>query len=182
MSPIRFFTVAVPALLAAVLSAPQMASAQRQDYGTIFFKSNVGSFKFLGVNNLPAEGRVQISFTGTLLVDSFSGTEPKVTTSGAIRREYNDPKHLQQAFHGTGTVIVDGKFTALQWFGRDMTAQWHGFGIARLVGEFDKNLDTGKYWYIENPGYVKDWGTQLRSITNPPAVGDYPIIPKKRGG
>jgi hypothetical protein len=182
MPPIRFIRFAVPALLAAVVFAPRSAVAQQQDYGTIFFKSNVGSFKFLGVNKLPAEGRVQISFTGTLLIDSFSATEPKVTASGAIRKEYDDPKHLQQAYHGTGTVIIDGKFTALQWFGRDMTAQWKGFGIARLVGEFDKNLDTGKYWYIQNPADIHDWGTQLRSITNPPAVGDYIVLPQKRGG
>jgi hypothetical protein len=182
MPPIRIFRFAMPALLAAVCFMPLPASAQRQDYGTIFFKSNVGSFKFLGVNGLPAEGRVQISFTGTLLVNSVSGTDPKITTSGAIRREYNDPVHLQQAFHGTGSMVIDGKFTSIQWFGRDLNAQWHGFGVARLVGEFDKDLNTGQYWYINNPADIHEWGTQLHAITNPPQIGDYIVVPQKRGG
>src|SRR4051812_2145807 len=133
MSPIRPFRIALPALLVLAILTPRLASAQKQDYGTIFFKANVGSFKFLGVNNLPAEGRVQINFTGTLLVNSFTGSEPKITTTGNLRREYNDQTHLQQAYHGTGSMVIEGKFTSIQWFGRNMTAQWHGFGIARLV-------------------------------------------------
>ena len=182
MPPTRLIRFSLPALLVFTVLAPRFAAAQKQDYGTIFFKANVGSFKFLGVNNLPAEGHVQVSFSGTILVNSFSGNDPKITTTGNLRREYNDPAHLQQAYHGTGSIVIDGKFISIQWFGRDMTAQWHGFGIARLVGEFDKDLNTGKYWYINNPADVQDWGTQLRSITNPPAITDYKPIPQKRGG
>lgn len=182
MSPIRFFRFVAPALLAAVVLLPVTARAQQQEYGTIFFKCNVGSFKLLGVNNLPAEGKVQISFTGTLLVNLFTADNPKITVTGNIRREYNDPAHLQQAFHGTGSMVMDGKFTSIQWFGRDMTASWNGFGIARLVGEFDKDYNTGKYWYIQNTSDIHDWGTQLRSLTNPPSIDDYKVLPKKRGG
>ena len=54
--------------------------------------------------------------------------------------------------------------------------------MAQLFGEFDKNLDTGKFWYINNPADIHDWGTQLHSITNPPSVADYNVLPQKRGG
>jgi hypothetical protein len=153
-----------------------------QNHGTIYFKTNVGSFKLLGVRDLPAEGKLQVSFTGTLLIDRVSQSEPRVTTSGNLRREYSNPARLQEVYHGTGSLVIDGKYTSIQWFGRDMNATWNGFGIARLVGEFDKNLKTGTFWYIQNPGDIHDWGTQMKEITNPPKPGDFVLLPTARGG
>ena len=190
MSPSLLARAVAPALISAAVLAPGLAQAQQRDRDTIFFKTNVGSFKILGVEEVepngttrprPAEGKIQITFTGTLLVNKVANNDPKITVSSGLRKEYDDRAHQQVAYHGTGTMTVDGKFTSVQWFGRDMSARWDGFGIARLVGEFDKDLKTGQYWYIENPDDIKDWGTQLKEITNPPKPGDFTQVATPRG-
>lgn len=163
------------------------AQEGQQRYGTVFMQTRVGSFKMLGVAGLPAEGHVEISFTGTVLINGFSEAKggaqnnlTKVTPSGSLRKEYVNEAHQQQAYHGTGKLVVDGKFTAIQWFGRDLQCKWTGFGVARLVGEFDKNLKTGEYWYSLNPADIHDWGTTLTLITNPPRPGDVKLVPQLR--
>ena len=181
MSPLHPARFLAPAALVAATLAPAMAGQQAQQYGTIFFKTNVGSFKILGVSDKPAEGKLTISFTGTLLINQKTLDDPKVTASGNLRKEYSNPKRLQEAYHGTGTLVIQGHYPSIQWFGRNMSAQWNGFGIARLVGEFDKDLNTGKYWYIQNTADVKDWGTQMLAITNPPKPDDFKQIPQARG-
>lgn len=178
MPPISSARFLVPALVA--LAIPALSAAQAKTTDTMFMKTNVGSFKILGVEKTPASGKMQISFTGTMLIDRFTASDPTITVSSGLRKEYDSAKHLQVAYHGSGTMTIDGHFTAIQWFGRDMSAQWNGFGIARLVGEFDKNLETGKYWYIDNTNDVRDWGTQLREVTNPPQPGTVIAIPTPR--
>lgn len=162
-----------PALLLVALASAAMAQQER--HGTLFLKSKLGSFKIMGVERRPAEGRMEISFTGTVLVN---GT-PKVEANG-VRREFYRPDHKQQVYHGTGKLVIDGAFESIQWFGRDMSAKWTGFGIARLVGEYDNELKTGQYWYAINPNYIQEWGTTLKTITNPPNPGDIQLIPQAR--
>jgi hypothetical protein len=169
-------------LAAIAILVPAASLGQATDQGTVFFRTNVGSFKVLGVQARPAEGKFQVTFTGTMLVNRVSGSDPKITVAGKLRKEYEDSKHLQVAYHGTGTMTIEGKFSSLQWFGKNMSARWDGFGIARLVGEFDKELKTGEYWYVQNPADIRSWGTQLKEITNPPRPGDYIVIAKPRPG
>jgi hypothetical protein len=172
-----------PALVAAALFLPVLGFAQANGTGTLYLKTNVGSFKILGIPSRSAEGKIQISFTGTLLINKSTADEPKITTTGNIRKEYDNAQHLQVAYHGTGAMTIDGKFASIQWFGRDMTARWDGFGIARLVGEFDKDLKTGTYWYGENPDDVREWGTNLRETPVPGRPGvDYIVVAKARPG
>ncbi|MEA2552114.1 MAG: hypothetical protein QOJ65_290 [Fimbriimonadaceae bacterium] len=172
MPPSRLIRLLVPALVAcAALASPQ------QRYGTVFFQTRVGSFKMLGVERVPAEGKVEVSFTGTILING----NPKIVPSAGLKREYYSKAHNQQAYHGTGSIVIDGKFDSIQWFGRNLKGKWTGFGVARLVGEFDNNLKTGEYWYVQNPDDIHDWGTQLKTITNPPKPEDVVILPHERG-
>jgi hypothetical protein len=173
MSPFSLSRSLTAVFATAALLVPAAGFGQASGLGTIFFKTNVGSFKLLGVATRPAEGKVQVTFTGTILIDKNSDSDPKITVTGNLKKEYDKKEHLQVAYHGTGTMIIDGKFTAIQWFGRDMSARWDGFGVARLVGEFDKDLKTGSYWYTQNTDDVREWGTQLKTVTNPPAPGDF---------
>jgi hypothetical protein len=173
MSPLSLTRSLASVLAAAAILVPAASFGQGDGMGTLFFKTKVGSFKLLGLTSRPAEGKVQVTFTGTMLINKNNDADPKIVTTGNLKKEYDDKG--QVAYHGTGSITIEGKFTAIQWFGRDMSARWDGFGIARLVGEFDKDLKTGTYCYIQNTDDVRDWGTQLREITNPPKPGDYII-------
>lgn len=158
------------------VGAPPVAN-EKKPYGKVHFHTKVGSFKMLGVNAEPAEGRIEINFTGSLLVTG----KPKIEATGALRKEYERKDKDKVVYHGTGKVIIDGKFWGIQWFGRDMSAVWHGFGVARLYGEFDKDLNTGEYWYEDQPAKVGYWGTQGAAIQNPPARGSGGPVPRERG-
>ena len=175
--------ILAPLTAAAVLLVPASGAMEPKDIGTIFFKTNVGSFKILGLPVRSAEGKIQVSFTGTMLINRASMTDPKISFTGNLKKEYDNTQHLQVAYHGTGKMVIDGHFQSIQWFGRNMSAQWDGFGIARLVGEFDKELKTGEYWYALNPTQVRDWGTQLKEVPNPGTPGkDYDPLPTGRNG
>ena len=115
--------------------------------GEINFTTHIGSFKLLdGV------GRVEMNFTGTMLVSQLKGT---VTTSGNIKKEYTSK--TKEAWHGTGKIIIDGQFLAVQWFGTNLAGKWRGRGTARVYGEFDTNLETGYYWYSNDPSRKIPW-------------------------
>jgi hypothetical protein len=179
MLPIRIARLAVPACAFGLL-APAALAQPKKEYGTMHFETKVGSFKILGVAREPAEGHIEITFTGTVLVN---GT-PKITPSGNLKREYYREDRQQQAYHGTGKLVVDGKFWGIQWFGRDMKADWNGFGVVRLYGEFDKNLQTGKFWYGSAPDEKLDWGTTGQTVPNPRPKEQEPIrpVPRNRTG
>jgi len=115
--------------------------------GEINLTTRIGSFKLLdGV------GRVEVSFTGTMLVSQLKGT---ITTSGNLKEEYTSK--TKEAWHGTGKIIVDGEFRAIQWFGTNLSGKWRGRGTARIYGEFDTNLETGYYWYSNDPSRKIPW-------------------------
>ena len=68
----------LPSLVAAVLLSPVLGwAAQGNGAPTVFFKTNVGSFKLLGNENQPANGKIQVSFTGTILVNAVSTSDPR---------------------------------------------------------------------------------------------------------
>ena len=113
----------------------------------VYLTTKIGSFKLLdGV------GRVEMNFTGTMLVSQLKGT---VTTSGNLKKEYSSKS--KEAWHGTGKIIVDGEFRAIQWFGTSLSGKWRGRGTARIYGEFDTNLETGYYWYSSDPSRKIPW-------------------------
>ena len=122
---------------AVVPASAQPAPAQGEDKPILHMQCNIGSFKML-----PTEGTYDISFTGTVLIDNMDGT---ITPEGKLRLEYNE--HDKKAYFGTGKLTLKGKWKSLQWFGRDMTCRLEGHTMLRLYGEFDKDLNTGFFWY-----------------------------------
>jgi hypothetical protein len=144
---------------------------------TLHLTTNVGSFKILGAAEEPAEGRVELSFSGTLLVSGLDGT---VTPGPGLRREYHNPERNKQVYFGTGTIVVEGKFFGIQWFGRDLSGKFQGTrGVIRLYGEFDENLDTGYYWYSD-PERKEYWGIHGMTVTVPQREMDRPVVPVPR--
>jgi hypothetical protein len=136
------------ALVAALL--PGMAFCQSNGFDTLYLRCSVGSFKVQSFNDKsPCSGKISLSFTGSVLISGLDGPAPVVT--GAVHKEYEDPIHKKQAYFGTGKIVISGTFRNLQWFGRDMNGWFQGSGIARLYGEYDRNLNTGFFHYGNQP-------------------------------
>ncbi|MCH8977783.1 MAG: hypothetical protein IH945_00880 [Armatimonadetes bacterium] len=146
---------------------------QRADYSTLHMQSNLGSFKILG-----GQGRCELTCTGTVLV---SGLEGEVEASPGMKVEYVGMGRT--VYHGSGQLVVTGTWRALQWFGTDMTGLWYGRGVVRIVGEFDRDLNTGTYWYSD-PDDRGNWPTSMMELRLPElrigvAEG---VVPRRRGG
>lgn len=139
------------------------STAVAQEPETIFLQTSVGSFKILGAGDVPATGKVEITFTGTVLISELVG---KVTAGPGVRLEINRPDRKKQVYFGKGKLIVEGKIRGLQFFGRDLNGKFTGTGILRLYGEFDRKLETGNFWYSNNPE-KKPWGTGGMTVTVP---------------
>lgn len=138
--------------------------AESGDYGTMHMQSNLGSFKIIPATDdrgNPDAGRLEFSFTGTVLISKLVG---KATVSDGVRKEFDDMNRV--VYHGTGSIIIEGNWRAVQWFGGDMEAVWYGRGIARMVGEFDRNLEVGSYWF-DDPVAKRSWLTHIREVTLP---------------
>lgn len=142
-------------------------------YESLHMTSNLGSFKIY-----PGEGRIEIDFSGTILISNLQG---EVVKSPEILQEYSG--YNRTVYHGTGKIVVSGKWRAVQWFGTDMKADWYGKGLCRITGEFDRDLKTGEYWY-KDPEDKGNWATSMLVITLPERkTGNAPnVIPQKRGG
>lgn len=171
--------MAGPALTQPATPEQRMGVPSDPNFATLHLSTKLGSFKLLdGV------GRVEISFSGSILLSRIDG---KVETSGRLRKEYESKDRV--VYSGSGKVVVTGRWRGIQWFGRDMNAVWYGAGQARLAGEFDKNLETGKYWY-DDPTRKFDWaasGTSTVPLPNQFLPKDIkPIergqLPKKKQG
>jgi hypothetical protein len=149
----------------------------RPEYGVMYFNTNVGSFKILGPGEDKAAGTISFACNGSVLI---SGLEGNVQTN--LRRELVRKDLGKEVYFGKGTMTVNGKFSAIQFFGRDLRASWNGFGIIRLFGEFDKDLNTGEYWYAGNP-QKRFWSNGGMTLTNPEAKQRSGSIatPKVRG-
>ena len=126
--------------------------------GTMHFQANVGSFKLID-----GKGHAEVSFTGTILVSKYKG-KPIVVT-GNVRQEYKDKD--REIWFGTGKFIVDGQWHGIQWFGKDMVGVWTGAGLIRIAGEFDKNLDTGTYWYGDSTEKKPWYANGTMTVENP---------------
>ena len=154
----RTLLVAPILFLAAIGHAQPATPAQRagvvvdpkDKLATLHFQTNIGSFKMMD-----GYGRVEISFTGTMLISQLEGPEPQV--SGDLQLQYNDKG--RRVYFGRGSIVFRGSWRGVQWFGRNMKGVWFGRGAMRLAGEFDKNLYTGEYWY-DDPKQKKPWFAQ----------------------
>ncbi len=117
-----------------------------QPNDTLTFSTHVGSFKILPKGEELPSGNLEFSFTGTVLV---TGLDPAslISYTGSVHPEYENKRESKQVFFGTGTMRIIGKFRNCQWFGRDIKFRFKGSGVVRVISEFDKNLETGTYWY-----------------------------------
>jgi len=142
--------------------------------GELNLTTKIGSFKLLdGI------GRVEISFTGTMLIHRLKGT---AVPAGNLKREYADRD--REVYHGTGSIVIDGEFRGIQWFGTNMKGVWRGRGVARIAGEFDQNLETGYYWYGKDPNRKIPWSMYGLTIMNPEQTtgGTGTPVERKPGG
>jgi len=129
---------------AQVATPEQMGSyANTEGMTTFHMQTKLGSFKFID-----AEGRADVSFSGTLLLTKHEGGSFQIV-EGKLRKEY-DAKG-RTVYTGKGRIVVTGKWRGLQWFGSDMKSVFYGRGFVRLTGEFDRNLNTGDFWYENEP-------------------------------
>lgn len=134
--------------------------------GVVDFWTKVGSFKIVSPSSeVKARGSLTMTFSGTVLIVGLEGT---AVPSGGIRQEYKSDKQARQAYFGKGSLTVNGKWRAIQFFGRDFKGHWDGMGIMRLYGEFDDKLETGTY-RIEGGDGDEAWGNGGRQIILPPA-------------
>lgn len=144
------------------------------NYGVLHMQTELGSFRLID-----GRGRVQFSFQGTVLISKLKGT---YKLDGAARKEYEG--HDRVVLNGRGTMTVTGEWRAIQWFGTNMKGTWYGFGIARLQGEFDRNLNTGVYWF-EDPTDRRYWlANNVLDVTVPTRkMGTNPnVVPRPKKG
>lgn len=146
-----------------------------QNHGLAFFNTNVGSFKLLGINEVPVEGTLDITFKGTVLISNLD-KDSTLIISGDVRKEIDDKKLAKQVYFGRGRITICGKWRAVQFFGSDLRARFNGFGYCRLFGEFDKNLDTGYFWFNGDKQQTP-WNTGGMSMVIPRADQ---VVPKVR--
>jgi hypothetical protein len=134
-------------------------SNERDD---LWFKTNVGSFKIMPRGDVLPSGELTMTFVGSVLISELKGT---VTPVGNVRREYQNKERGKEVWFGTGKLTVKGSFRAIQWFGRNLDAKFSGNGYMRLYGEFDKNLETGTYWF--DPKEKKFWSNYGSNVGIP---------------
>lgn len=156
--------------------APKPTWSTERD--TLLFETAVGSFKIVPRGNLYPSGKLTMSFSGSVLISDLQAGG-KVTPVGNVKREYQNEKEGKQVWFGSGQLIVEGRFKNLQWFGRNLKAKFEGNGIARLYGEFDKNLDTGFYWFQRTPADKKiRWSNYGTTVAIPKQDFSAPPVSK----
>jgi len=138
--------------------------------------TNVGSFKIID-----AVGRVEFTFTGTVLISGYEGAPPIIT--GKVRKEHEVGGRA--VYNGTGKVVLVGKWRGVQWFGKKMEGVWFGTGVIRVQGEYDKDLKTGELWY-DDPKTLIYWpaqGTMDHQLPPRQIPGSSTVTPqpKKKG-
>ena len=175
MKHLALFSIAALAT-ATIAQEPTKEALKAKGWGKLYFNSHLGSFKCID-----GSGRMEFQFAGTVLVTKIQGT---VTATGNIKKEYE--KNGRQVFSGRGNIVVDGKWRGVQWFGSDMVGSWYGSGAIRLIGEFDRNLQTGDYWYDGDP-IKQAWnGSSMVTATLPKPIygADTDVVPveRKKGG
>jgi hypothetical protein len=159
-----------PILLGSLLIGAAIAPAQSD---TINFETTIGSFKLID-----GKGTVSFSFQGTVLL---VGAEGNIKMEGAVKKEFDDPKMKRTSYFGKGKLTIVGKWRGIQWFGSNMKGFIKGESLVRLTGEFDKNLDTGFYWYGDRIKDRNPWFTSGLTVKVPEDPRLNPK-PTRRGG
>lgn len=172
--PKRTVAAALAALLGAVASAQTPTSAPAKD--TIYMTTTVGSFKFIAPSEKPTNGTMDIDFEGTVMVSGLVGS---VVPGAGVRLEIERKDHDRQVYFGKGHLHVAGDFRAIQFFGRNLKGSFTGTAVARLYGEFDKNMETGYFWFASDPKKV-DWGANGHNVNIPPQQAATPSKVKVR--
>ena len=146
---------------------PAPTAAPHEPYGVLHLQTAIGSFKIKSMGDTPAEGTVDMSFEGTVLVSQLQpgGT---VTPSGDVKLEYDRKDRNKAVYFGKGRLVVKGKFAGLQWFGQNLKATFTGEGPVFLAGEFDKSLNTGLAWWGNDSTHTMYWGTGGLTVTTHP--------------
>lgn len=180
----RIVTIAIGGMgiLAALAFGQPATPAQREGvvakpiYKTMHLATRVGTCKIID-----SEGRLEINFTGSLLISQLKG---KHVMTGKFSKEYDDRGRV--LYYGTGKAVITGEWRAVQFFGRDFSAVWFGRGVARVGGEYDKDLKTGETWY-DDPSFKIAWPAQglmeMRLPTNLPTTNGpeaKPIVPRRK--
>lgn len=156
--------VAATAALVAQPARPGLKAGYeaKDNYGTMHIKTGIGTFKIID-----GEGRVQMKFHGTLLLTKHK--EGKLTVlSGKLRKEHE--KDGRAVYTGDATVLVDGKWRGLQFFGSGLEFEWYGMGAIRFSAEFDSNLKTGEYWYEDPNDRQPMPATSMLTMSNPQPI------------
>ena len=153
------------ALLGSLVLALGTVAAAQQPTDTLYLQTGVGSFKLLPPGPDKTRGTLDVDFEGTIMVSGLSGT---VTPGAGVRLEYERKDHNRQVYFGKGHIRVSGEFRGIQFFGRNLKGSYNGVAVARLYGEFDKNMETGYFWYASQPE-KQDWGAYGRTLVVPPA-------------
>lgn len=128
----------------------------------------------------PCRGTLTIKFKGTLLV-SRPTKDTTVTLSGKVRKELERPEAGKAVYYGDGSVVIKGAVDAVQFFGSNIDGHFVGNAVFRFYGEFDKNLDTGEFWYPGQPHIP--WGTGGYTVVVPQDMMGAPkpeikVVPK----
>jgi hypothetical protein len=145
-----------------------MPSSQTND--VLYIKSGVASFKMVPKGDTLPAGRLEFSFSGTVLITGLSPGS-YLQTFGNVRKEYEDKGHAKQVFFGRGKLLIVGRFRNCEWFGRDLDLKFKGSAFFRIIAEFDDKLDTGSFWFEGERG------------RSPLQTNLIPIeVPKPRGG
>ncbi len=154
-------------------SIPKPDPNAQQRLGDLYFTTMIGSFKINPVGDIPAQGTLTMSFQGTVLV-SGDVKQAIVTPGAGVILELDRSKQGKRVYHGNGTITISGRYKGIQFFGEKLNAYWHGYGILLLYGEFDKNLNTGSFWYKGDPS-KSDWGSGGHTVTVPKSETSNPM-------
>ena len=129
----------VPASAKMLLPPPKINDSVR-------IVTTLGSFKSLPKGKELPSGRLEFAFKGTVLV---TGLVPGsyLKTTGNVRKEYEDVPHGKQVYFGSGRMLIVGRWGNCQWFGQNLDLTYKGSAVIRMTADFDKNLNTGQYWY-----------------------------------
>ncbi len=122
--------------------------------GRMHLWSKVGSF------TLEGQGHVEMTFTGTLLLNNFKG---QANVTGAVRKEFEGMG--RRAWFGTGKAVLDGNFRRVLWFGKNVDCVWTGKGNAMVYGEYDQKQETGFVQVDKEPSWP--WLTTGRQFFVP---------------
>lgn len=166
----------VPAIPQKATPAQMVGTKPDKDYATVHLQSNLGSFRCI-----KGEGRFEVTCAGTILISNLKG---KKEMTGSWKKEHDQKG--RELYSGSGRIVLTGEWRAFQWFGSNMKATWFGKGVVRVIGEFDRNLKTGDYWY-DDPTKKQAWfSSGVTNVFLPqqnfgPDLGATPVE-RKRGG